>query len=266
MPAPATVKPWIKPIAQAGLVSKGIVYLLLGAIAFMAAFEINGKQNEDASQSGALQSIKELPAGTILLFALAAGLLCYTVWRGIQAIFNTGNEKKKWTKRARYGFSGIVYAALAYSALRLALGNGKKGGDNNQDLASELLSKPFGQVLVGVAALAFAAVGIYQIYYGLSEKYRKHVQNMSLQSAYSSLLLRSGKIGYVSRGAVWLLIAALFARAAITSAASEAGNTGKALGFLEDSPFGSYLLGALGLGLVAYGIFNFIRARYDRLG
>jgi hypothetical protein len=29
--------------------------------------------------------------------------------------------------------------------------------------------------------------------------------------------------------------------------------------------YGSYLLGALGLGLLCYGIFNFIRAFYEKL-
>jgi hypothetical protein len=262
----AVVKPWIKPVAQAGLIAKGAVYVLLGVLAFMAAFEIGGKGSAEASQTGALQSVREWPAGNVLLLALAAGLLCYAIWRGIQTFVDTGVEKKGWKKRLRYGLSGATYAVLAYSSLRLSLGPSQKKGDKNQAVAAELLDKPFGQVLVGLAALTLAAVGVYQIYYGLSEKYKKHVKGLSLKSEYTSLLLRSGKIGYVSRGAVWLLMAALFGRAAIYAAASEAGDTSKTLQFIEDSPYGSYLLGALGLGLAAYGVFNFIRARYDHFG
>jgi hypothetical protein len=91
------------------------------------------------------------------------------------------------------------------------------------------------------------------------------VQELSLHSAHASTLLRSGKIGYISRGLVWLVVAFLFGRAAFYSAASEAGSTGKAFQFIEGSPYGSYLLGALSLGLMAYGFFNFVRARYDHL-
>jgi hypothetical protein len=260
----AEVKPWVKRIAQAGYVAKGIVYVLLGLLGFMAAFELNGKTNNQATQTGTLQYLKELPAGAILLLLLAIGLLCYSTWRVIQTFYNPNGEDKKWPKRLRYFFSGLAYLALAYTALRAVFQDSSGNGDQNQKLAGELMGQPLGQVLVGLAGLIFAAVGIYQIYYGLSEKYKKHVQELSLQSDQSSLLLRSGKIGYISRGIVWLVIAFLFIRAALHSSASEAGNTGKAFQFVENISFGSYLLGALGLGLIAYGVFNFIRARFER--
>jgi hypothetical protein len=259
----AEARSWVKRIAQAGYIAKGVVYVLLGLLGFMAAFELSGTSNNEATQSGALRYVKDLPAGTILLLLLAIGLLCYSTWRGIQAFYNPDGEHKKWTKRLRYLSSGLAYLALAYTALRALFENRTSNGDQNQQVASELMSQPLGQVLVGLAALTLAAIGAYQLHYGLSEKYRKHVQGLSLQSQHSSLLLRSGKIGYISRGIVWLVIAFLFARAAIFSSASEAGNTGRAFQFIESSAYGSYLLGALGLGLIAYGIFNFIRARFE---
>jgi hypothetical protein len=60
-----------------------------------------------------------------------------------------------------------------------------------------------------------------------------------------------------------LIIAWLFSKAAWFSNAFEAGDTAKAFRFLESASYGSYLLGALGLGLLCYGLFNFIRARYE---
>lgn len=258
-----TVKRRVKRIAQAGLISKGVVYCLLGALGFMAAFELGGKSNGQSSQTGVLQTVKELPAGTVLLLLLALGLFCYSIWRGIQTFYNYGQKEKPLIKRLRYFFSGVTYLALAYAAARAVFENNLSSSDRNQKLAAELMDKPFGQVLVGVAALVLVSVGIYQIVYGLSEKYKKHVQEISLQSKHAATLLRSGKIGYVSRGIVWLAIAYLFTRAAIEANAAEAGNTGKAFSVIEASPFGSYLLGILGIGLIAYGIFNFIRARYE---
>ena len=260
-----TVKPWVKRLAQTGLVAKGVVYILLGLLGFMAAFELGGKKNNEASQTGAMQTLKELPAGSFLLILLAAGLLCYVSWRGIQTFYNTDGSPKPFIKKARYFFSGLAYLALALAAIKMVFKNSSGGGDQNQQLAAELLNKPFGQLLVAMAALVLAAIGIYQVYYGLSEKYKKHVQKLSLQSQQAATLLRSGKIGYISRGIVWLAIAYLFARAAVHARAAEAGNTGKAFQFIEASPFGSYLLGILALGLITYGIFNFIRCRYEHL-
>lgn len=259
----AEAKPWVKKVAQVGYVAKGIVYVLLGLLAFMAAFELSGQDNTQATQTGTIRFVKELPAGILLLLLLSIGLLCYSVWRGIQTFYSPDGEHKKWTKRLRYLFSGLAYLALAYTALRAVFENVSSNGDQNQKLAGELMSQPLGQVLVGLAGLIFAAVGAYQVYYGFSEKYKKHVQDLSLQSQHAALLLRSGKIGYISRGIVWLVIAFLFVRAALHSSASEAGNTGKAFRIIENTSYGSYLLGALGLGVIAYGIFNFIRARFE---
>jgi heme/copper-type cytochrome/quinol oxidase subunit 2 len=256
-------KNWMNRIARVGLVSKGIVYVILGALAFMAAFELAGQSNEKASRTGVFDFIKDFPGGIWLLMLLAAGLLCYSIWRGVQAVTNTNDEEKVLTKRIRYFFSGLIYLFVAYTAVQIALQQNKSNGDKNQQMASELLNKPYGVWLLAIAALIIAAVGIYQIYYGLSGKYKKHVQKLNLHTLKSSLLLRAGKIGYIARGLVWLVISFLLIQAAVHAKSSEAGDTSKAFQFIEDSEFGSYLLAILGVGLIAYGIFNFIRARYE---
>ena len=43
---------WIDKMARIGMISKGIVYVILGILAFMAAFEIGGASNKDANSSG----------------------------------------------------------------------------------------------------------------------------------------------------------------------------------------------------------------------
>lgn len=254
----------ITRIAQAGLIAKGIVYVLLGVLAFMAAFEIGGQSAGSADRGGVFDLIRDMPAGTTLLALVAVGLVCYAIWRGIQAFRPTHRgEETKWDKRARYLFSGIAYLSVAFTAGRLLLYNRQDSGNGNQQLASRLLEQSAGQWLLGAAALIMAAVGVYQLYYGLSEKYRKHVQGLSLSTPASSLLLRSGKVGYVARGIVWLVIAWLLFQAALQANAAKAGDTAQAFQFVESSTAGSLLLGALGAGLAAYGVFNFIRARYE---
>ena len=52
-------KSWVKPVAKAGLITKGLVYSLVGALAFMAAFEIGGKSNENADKKGVFNFIEE---------------------------------------------------------------------------------------------------------------------------------------------------------------------------------------------------------------
>ena len=77
-------------------------------------------------------------------------------------------------------------------------------------------------------------------------------------------MLTAGKIGYLARGLVWIIISYLMMQAAIAASSAKAGDTGEAFKASEGSPIGPYLPAALGIGLMAYGVFNFIRAKYER--
>jgi len=250
-------------LARSGLIAKGFVYFTSGVLALMAAFHIGGESSEDADRTGVLYFLYDSSIGGWLLPLLALGLLCYSIWRFIEAHHYSRGSKKEWKKTVRYILSGLVYLLVAFTAIKIVLHKDDKGGDSQQEFAREILAKPFGQGLLGIAALIIAGVGIYQVYYGLSEKYKKHVQNMSLHTNNAGLMLGAGKIGYVARGIVWLIIAYLMMQSAIAARSSHAGDSGEAFAFIEQSPMGKYLLAALGLGLIGYGCFNFIRARYE---
>ena len=256
----------VKPIARAGLVAKGVVYCLLGILAFMAAFHMGGQSTNSADKEGVLGVIYKQTGGKLMLALIALGLFCYSLWRGIQTFADTerkGHDAKGLAARARYLFSGLIYASLAAYAVKILFSQTSGSGKNSQQsMVQDLLNKPFGEWLLGLAAAVIIGVGVYQIYYGLSEKYRKHVSSVGNTST-RKMLLNAGKIGYVARGIVWLIIGWLFAKAALHSNSSEAGDTSKAFKFLADASYGAYLLGAVGAGLICYGIFNFIRARYE---
>ncbi|MBJ6119773.1 DUF1206 domain-containing protein [Pontibacter sp. BT310] len=258
---------WVKNMARFGLTAKGVVYCLVGILAFMAAFEIGGKSEQGSDKSGVFQFILEQSYGWILLAIIALGLLCYTIWRIIQAFKDTenkGDNAKGIGVRIRYAFSGVVYGALAFYAAQLVLGNGGgSNGDSRQSLARELLQQPFGQWLVGIVAVGTAIAGFHQIYLAISDKYKKKVQGSGLKHEAEAMMIRAGKIGYIARGIVWLIIAYLFLKAAMNANPNEAGGSGSAFQFLENSSYGSYLLGAVAIGLIFYGVFMFMRARYQ---
>lgn len=259
---------WIKSIAKFGLAAKGTVYCLIGMLAFMSAFQIGGQSTQKSDRSGAFQFILDQPAGKIILALIAFGLLSYSIWRFIQTFLDTekkGNKGSGLAKRSTYFFSGLTYLSIFYISLRVLFKNGNQsGGSSKQLLAENLLQQPFGQLLLGIAAAIIAGIGVYQIWYGNSEKYRKHVNLQELDKKASSSLLRAGKIGYISRGIVWLVIAFLFLKAALNNKASEAGDTSSAFSFIQQNSYGTYLLAALGLGLICYGVMNFIRAAFEK--
>ncbi|GGB67382.1 hypothetical protein GCM10007424_04230 [Flavobacterium suaedae] len=236
----------------------------------MAAFNINGQSTKETGKGGVFDFLYQQTGGQIMLGILALGLVCYCIWRFVEAFSkkDTDKKSKKYIKTFRYIFSAVAYGVLAYRVIKklisgISSSSSDSGGNSTQqNVAQELLSKPFGQILVGIAAAILLGVGIYQIYYGYSEKYKKHVDKTVEKGR--KIMLNSGKMGYIARGVVWLLLAWLFAKAAIDANASKAGDTAKAFSYLKDVEYGPYLLAAVGFGLICYGVFSFVRARYEK--
>jgi len=263
---PAPPPKWVERFARLGLIAKGVVYSLIGMLAFMAAFELGGTSEENTDQKGVFRFILEQPMGKVLLGIIGVGLVFYAIWRFIQALRdseNKGKDAKGIGRRIGYLFSGLVYGGFAIYAFKLVLGEPTKESDSRQTLARELLAQPFGQWLVGAVAVGMAIAGIYQIWRGFSGKYRKEVQHSVVNNEYEDLMIRAGKFGYMARGIVWVLIGYLFMKAALEANPDEAGGTQSAFQFLEDAAYGSFLLGAVALGLLCYGVFMFMRARYQ---
>lgn len=253
------------PVARAGLFFKGVVYLLLGILAFRAAFHLGGESVRHADKAGVFDLVYRQNGGRFMLAVIAAGLICYCYWRLIEAFSNRkihSDPTRGLARSGRYLISGLIYGSLAVYAFRMLLFKEHGTGDSRQGLVQALMEQSHGQALVLIAATILSGVGLYQIYYGLSEKYRKHVYRAGYSES-APYLLVTGKIGYVSRGVVWMIIAWLFYKAAIHANPAEAGDTGKAFEFLQETTYGAYLIAAVGVGLICYGGFNFVRARYD---
>jgi uncharacterized membrane protein YidH (DUF202 family) len=257
---------WVSRFARTGLIAKGIVYCLLGFLSFMAAFGLGGQK---ADKQNTVNFLHEQPFGKVILILIAIGLLCYTAWRFIQAIKDTeqkGKDAKGVFSRLRYAFSGLVYLGLAVYAIKIVL-NGNNGGDNGnsrQHIIAGILEQPFGQWLVGLVAVGFFAAGIHQVYKAFSGNYRKNISYDHLGEAKRNILDRAGKLGYTARGMVWGILGYFLLRAALHNNPSEAQGTKQVFDFLENNG-GAILMGIVALGLVAYGIFMFVRARYEHL-
>lgn len=257
-----------KPIAQAGLIAAGLVYCLLGILIFMAAFRINGRRAANTDAEGVLDLVYKQTGGQIMLGIIALGLICYSLWRGVQAFADSehqGRNVKGFATRAGFFFSGLVYESLAVVAINLVFSNTSADDASLEDVAHGLLSRPFGQWLTGIGAAILLAIGIYQIWFGLSEQHHQLAQKAG-QSKHTKLLLSAGKIGFVARGIVWIVLAWFFFNAAIHANSAEAGDTSEALHFVRNVAYGTYLLAAIGFGFFCFGAFNFIRARYERFG
>jgi hypothetical protein len=66
------------PIARSGYVACGYVYLIIGGFALLAAVDSG---THAVGNKGVLIALLSRPAGRLLLGLLAAGLICFAIWR-----------------------------------------------------------------------------------------------------------------------------------------------------------------------------------------
>ena len=117
-------KRWAERFARAGFVAKGIVYLIIGWLAFRAG---SGRGGDVTDSEGAIRSLLSATQGRVLIGALAIGLAGYALWRLLEALADAnrkGTDIKGIAARAGYALSGAIYGSpLKHRQGRTALAN-----------------------------------------------------------------------------------------------------------------------------------------------
>ena len=75
-----------------------------------------------------------------------------------------------------------------------------------------------------------------------------------------------GRFGYAALGVVFSIIGIFMIVAAIQHDPQQAKGLDSALKTLLQQPLGPFLLGIVALGLIAYGVYSFVEARYRQVG
>lgn len=258
---------WIVPFARFGYAAKGVVYVIIGVLASLGVMR-GGRQTTDSR--GALTELLHQPFGYAVLGVVAVGLAGYALWRLIQALKDTENKGSEWkglAVRFGYGCIAAVYAGLSYSAVQLMLGHGAgKGSDEtSKEWTARFMALPFGRWLVGLAGLGVIGFGVWQCYKGLSARFRKKLKTAEMADLTDRLATRAGQVGLTARGIVFGIVGVFLIQAALHARANEARGLGGALLALDEQPSGPWILGAVALGLVTYGLYMFVEARYRRM-
>lgn len=249
----------IKTSARLGMYAKGTVYILIGGLTAFAAFNAGG---EKTGKGGAFRFVVEQPFGKIILGVIALGLIGYVVWRAVQTIRDPEDEGTM--RRVGYASSGFFYGLVAFTAIQMIFAWGGGGGDSSsqQGMVSRVLSQSWGQIAIGAVAIMFFGKALWQFYRSFSGKFASKLEDMNLDSRARNIIMKAGRVGYIARGIVIGIIGWLFLQAAITKSSSEAGGTKEAFEVLQNSVAGPIILAVVALGLVAYGVFMFVKGRY----
>lgn len=253
--------PAVKGLARAGYIARGAIYALIGLLAAELAFTSGGQVTD---QVGAIQMIGSQPFGKILLILLTIGLVGYSMWGILRAVFDPlgrGSDAKGWIERAGFLLSAVSYATLAAAAFHFATGFGNANGGSTQDMSAQLLSQPNGQWLVGILGLFWIGAGAGQFYSAWKADFKKDFKS-NLASNERVLSERLGRAGYAARGIIFALIGVFTIQAALSANSAQAVGLDGALLKLAQQPYGMFLLGIVALGLLAFGIYSMLCARW----
>jgi hypothetical protein len=250
---------WFERGVRVGLVAYGVIHLLIAWLALQLAF---GERAGAASQQGAMHELAQQPLGAVLLWLLCLGFVCLVGWQLVEAVSGHTKHEGFTLIRKRVGSAGrvVVYAVLAFSAARTALG--EPSSSSQDHLTAQVMRLPLGPLLVGAGGAAVIALGGYLAYKGLSRKFEDDLEPGATSGASGSAAVRLGQVGYPAKGVAFGAVGLLFVIAAFTVDPDKAGGLDVALRSLIEQSLGPWVLAAVAVGIGCFGVYCFFWAKY----
>lgn len=249
-------------LARAGLVARGANYLLIGALAVQIALGSGGKQ---ADTTGALRTVARHPGGIVVLWLLAAGFAGLALWRFAEAAYGqAGPAGRTAPKRLASLALGLFYGGVCGIVVDFILGVGGSTSSDTESksITARLLAHSGGQVLVAVIGVAVAAAGVGVGIYGLRRKFASYLRTAQMSAPARKVVEGLGVAGYLTRGAVFCIAGAFLVDAAVSFDPQKAQGLDGSLRRTAATPLGPWLLFAVALGLVIFGVYSWCEARW----
>ncbi|MFE6847324.1 DUF1206 domain-containing protein [Streptomyces sp. NPDC057686] len=254
-------------MARCGLVTRGLLYVLVGVLALRVAFGESGG-GEEADRTGALQELVEKPFGGVLVWAVGIGLVCMTLWRLSEAVLGAaGPDGDKAGKRLVAGARAVFYGVVAFSVLSFAAGSGRgqSGDEQSRDVTARALDVPGGPWWVAAAGVGIAVGGVVIAVQAARRTFRKDLAMDRQPEGVRTAVEVLGVVGGVARGAVFASAGAFVVHAAVSYDPAKAKGVDDTLRTFAQTPAGPWLLAAVAAGLVLFGLFSWAMACWRRV-
>lgn len=257
----AATSRWMRGLARAGLATRGVNYVLVGSLAVQIASGSGGTQ---ADTTGALRSVARHPGGIAVLWLLAAGFAGLALWRLAETAYGqAGPGGRTVPKRLASLALGLLYGAICATAVHFIIGGSDTSSNTeSKSFTAQLIAHSGGQVLVAAVGAAFAAAGVTVGIYGLRRMFTGCLRTAQMSAPARTVVEALGTVGYVARGAVFCVAGAFLIDAAVSSNPQQAQGLDGSLRETAATPFGPWLLLAVALGLVVFGLYSWCEARW----
>jgi hypothetical protein len=262
-----TDHPALEHLARVGLVAYGVLHLLIGWLALQVAWSVRSPA-EDADQTGALQTVAGSPGGAVLLWTIGLGMLALALWqagevlRWWSGLLRPDHRLRVAVVCTKCAAKAVVYAVLGSTALFFAVGASYDAAERFRELTDDALEIPGGSALVVAAGTGVAAVGLYMVVRGFTGGFMKDVDLDAAPDRWEPLIERIGSVGYVAKGLAFAVSGGLLVYAAATRDVSTATGLDGAVNAIAVVPTGQWLVTAVAIGFIAFGLYALARARY----
>ena len=135
------------------------------------------------------------------------------------------------------------------------------GGDDKKQMASWLGADYAQMVLLFLCALV-VVIGAAHLIKAWKAKFDDYMDIPSKQRFWIMPLCR---LGLVSSGIAWLILALLFYQSAMVTQDNDIKGMQDVLDSISSNYAGAWLLGSMALGLMAFGLYSFLEALYRRI-
>jgi hypothetical protein len=260
-------------LARAGYLARGVLYVLIGALALRLAFGVaaSGEPSSQGSrpdQAGAMRTVAHQPLGRVLLVVIAIGLAGYALWRLAQALVGRTPEAGEHSVWQRLGGLGAfaVYAVACGLAIEVLRGSATgSSSQKTRQTTAGVLGWWGGRELVALAGLCLLGFTCFAVYRAVSRRFLEQSKTEEMRPETLRAFTAVGAAGIAARGIVFGLIGIFALRAAWAYDANDAVGLDGALARLTHHAYGSVLLTLAALGLIAFGVYSAADARYHRI-
>jgi hypothetical protein len=266
----ARAQPWPDRLARIGFIAKGLVYLAVGWLAFVAA---SGEGGKTTSATGALADGTNTEVGRLLIGLVALGLFIHAVFRALLALvaepYGDTKPTQRLIRRVANTVAALFYFGLGTTAAVMAQGS-KASAHANDDASMQhgsawVLHAPLGRpLLIAVACGVFIAALVQLFHAGWPGDFGRRLRVEAMNDRQRAVVAAVGRLAYLSRATILATIAFYLWRAGIDRAPREARGSGGALHAAWEFPHGNILLAMMAAGMIAVGAFAFLEARWRR--
>jgi hypothetical protein len=255
-------QPWVSRVVRLGYLAKGVIYTLIGALAMRVAFGMRGKLTEP---SGVLLDILRQPFGVVLLTLTGLAIVGYAAYYLFEAIADLrrkGGGLHGWLDRSLTMVKALAYGAIGVQALAIVL-SGDRPRSNPEAQAGALMNIPVvGWILLALIGAGVAIYGTKEVRMAWLGRADEDLDVARVRRE-ARWVLRLGRAGTAARGMILVMMGACAALAGARGQPSHADGYRDALSLLAS--IDPWLLGAMGAGLLCFGVYQLCHARYAKL-